>query len=111
MVWCFLPFFWSEGTNLKYLSFANSEGGPKRLKSDSCEAEGEDRGGERGGREGGRKGEDDCYSKLFRPCVGLTVRILLCSVRKYTEWTLCYEVVCLSVCLSICHTHVLCSND
>jgi len=24
---------------LKYLSFANSEGGPKRLKSDSCEAE------------------------------------------------------------------------
>ena len=72
------------------------------------EREGEDRGGER---EGGRKGKDDCYSKLFRPCVGLTVRILLCSVRMYTEWTLCYEVVCLFVCLSICHTYVLCSND
>ena len=42
------------------------------------EREGEDRGVEKGvgRREGGRTGEDDCYSKLFRPCVGLTVRIL-----------------------------------
>ena len=71
------------------------------------EREGEDRGGERG-REGGRKGKDDCYSKLFRPCVGLTVRILLCSVRKYTEWTLCYEVVRPSVCLSVTLMCCLC---
>ena len=54
------------------------------------------------GEAGGRKGKDDCYSKLFRPCVGLTVRILLCSVRKYTEWTLCCEVACLSVTLMCC---------
>jgi len=33
------PLFSEEKEFLKYLSFANSEGGPKRLKSDSCEAE------------------------------------------------------------------------
>ena len=71
---------------------------------------GKGRTGEGKGKEGG-KGRTTAIPNFFRPCVGLTVRILLCSVRKYTEWTLCYEVVCVSVCLSICHTHVLCSND
>ena len=33
------PYFRKGKEFLKYLSFANSEGGPKRLKSDSCEAE------------------------------------------------------------------------
>ena len=33
------PYFRKGKKKLKYLSFANSEGGPKRLKSDSCEAE------------------------------------------------------------------------
>ena len=33
------PPLFSEGNFFKYLSFANSEGEPKRLKSDSCEAE------------------------------------------------------------------------
>jgi len=33
------PLIFGKVKKLKYLSFANSEGGPKRLKSDSCEAQ------------------------------------------------------------------------
>jgi len=33
------PLIFGRKIFVKYLSFANSEGGPKRLKSDSCEAE------------------------------------------------------------------------
>ena len=41
-----------------------------------------------------------CLS-LSHVVVGLTVRILLCTCTKYTEWTLCYEVVYLSVRVSV----------
>jgi len=54
-----------------------------------------------GGREGGRKGEDDCYSKLFRPCVGLTAYCYAVYESTRSGPFATRLSVCPSVCLSV----------
>jgi len=55
------------------------------------------------GKEGGKgKGRTTAIPNFFRPCVGLTVRILLCSVRSTRSGPFATRLsVCLSVCLSV----------